>query len=409
MQKSIWLLLLLLMMSGEQFGRKARRIHKRRGRASGRTGRQEQKTLEYPKLCEVRYPGFFDPENPTRTWPFGSCPGTQPRCRNTFKKQHHYERCCSAERRFGCRCPNRKLFPEGSFPPHPQDCEKDVINKPSHLIQTERKVTYPGFDNSEQEFPVGTCPWLPYKCHYSQTFSPELCCDPGDFTKEEVRDDCNCPNDKLFPAHETYPGFKNPQWKFPPGFCPGLDDRCKASPTYERGCCTIEPVEIEGEVIPCQCPNFNLYPSGPVDSGLREVDRQLTTTTSLSGVQIVTYDKYEQPDKDFPRGSCPGVPQKCRFSTSFDEDACCDRRISNDNDEDCGCPNYNLFNVHGSYPGYRDPSLEFPPGNCPGVSYWCKRTQNTGFSKEACCGGDCPCSCDSPQNCPNPALFIMES
>ena len=53
-------------------------------------------------------------------------------------------------------------------------------------------------------------------------------------------------------------------------------------------------------------------------------------------------------------------------STSFDEDACCDRKIKNVDDEECGCPNYNLFNVHGSYPGYREKSLEFPPGSCPG-------------------------------------------
>ena len=92
-------------------------------------------------------------------------------------------------------------------------------------------------------------------------------------------------------------------------------------------------------------------------------------------------------------------------STSFDEDACCDRKISHSDDEDCGCPNQDLYQVHGTYPGYRDPSLRFPPGYCPGVSAWCKRSQNTGFSKEACCGGDCPCSCPNPARCPNPALF----
>ena len=141
-------------------------------------------------------------------------------------------------------------------------------------------VTYPGFVHSEKKFPEGTCPWLPYKCHYSQTFNPRLCCDPGNFEKKEVRKGCDCPNEKLFPAHETYPGFKNPQFQFPPGFCPGLDDRCKEAPTYVRGCCTIEPVEIEGEIIPCQCPNFNLYPSGPVDTPHRELDRQLQSTTT---------------------------------------------------------------------------------------------------------------------------------
>ena len=156
-----------------------------------------------------------------------------------------------------------------------------------------------------------------------------------------------------------------------------LDDRCKESPTYVRGCCTIEPVEIVGEIIPgCQCPNFNLYPSGPVDTSHGELD-----TTSLGGVELVNYDNYH-PDKDFPRGSCPGVPEKCRFSTSFDEDACCDRRISSG--EECGCPNYDLFKVHGSYPGYRaSPGLELPTGYCPGVSAWCKRIQNTDFSKDS--------------------------
>ena len=128
--------------------------------------------------------------------------------------------------------------------------------------------------------------------------------------------ECNCPNEKLFPAHETYPGFKNPAFQFPPGFCPGLDDRCKESPTYVRGCCTIEPVEIDGEIIPgCQCPNFNLYPSGPVDTPHRESDEQLQATTSLGGVELVNYDNYDRPDEDFSRGSCPGVPEKCRFST----------------------------------------------------------------------------------------------
>ena len=108
------------------------------------------------------------------------------------------------------------------------------------------------------------------------------------------------------------------------------------------------------------------------------------------------------------RDSCKKV---WKNSTSFDEDACCDRKISHVDDEDCGCPNYKLFQVHGSYPGYRDPSLKFPLGTCPGVSAVCKRVLDTGlapinkFSLEACCGGDCPCSCDSPKNCPNPALF----
>ena len=114
------------------------------------------------------------------------------------------------------------------------------------------------------------------------------------FEKKEVRKGCDCPNDKLFPAHETYPGFKNPAFQFPPGFCPGLDDRCNESPTYVRGCCTctIEPVEIEGEIIP-NCTNFNLYPSGPVDSAHRELERQLQATTSLGGVELVNYDNYE--------------------------------------------------------------------------------------------------------------------
>ena len=396
MQKSILPLLLLLIIGTAELSRKARRRYV----GFGRTGRQTQND-DYPSQCRVRYPGLFKPENPTRTWPFGNCPGVPLKCRN---HRFDFEKCCSGDPRCP-KCPNRKLFPEGSFPAHPQDCEKDVINKPGHLVKKDRMVTYPGFDNSEKEFPVGTCPWLPYKCHYSQTFDPKLCCDPGYYNKKEVRKGCDCPNDKLFPAHETYPGFKDPEFKFPPGFCPGLDDRCKESPTYVRGCCTIEPVEIRGEVIPCQCPNFNLYPSGPVDTALRELDRQLSTTTSLGGVQLVTYDNYEQPEKDFSRGFCPGVPAKCRFSTSFDEDACCDRKISNADDKDCGCPNNDLFRVHGSYPGYRDPSLQLPPGHCPGVSGWCKRSQNTRFSKEACCGGDCPCSCDSPRNCPNLALF----
>ena len=125
--------------------------------------------------------------------------------------------------------------------------------------------------------------------------------------------------------------------------------------------------------------------------------------TSLGGVDLVNYDNFEQPDKDFSRGSCPGVPGKCRFSTSSDENACCDRKISSG--EECGCPNNKLFKVHESYPGYRDPSLELPTGYCSGVSAWCKRIQNTHFSKDFCCGGDCPCTCTSPQNCQNPAVF----
>ena len=72
----------------------------------------------------------------------------------------------------------------------------------------------------------------------------------------------------------------------------------------------------------CKCPNFDLFPSGKRDAGL---------STSLSGVQTVwvhsfdrtaflhfdiklrliltikvTYNKYEAPNKDFSRGSCPG-------------------------------------------------------------------------------------------------------
>ena len=399
MQKSIWLLLLLLMMSEERVGRKARKIHRRRS-TSRRAGRQV--TYDpYPTSCQVRYPGLYDPENPNTTWNFGSCPGSSAqKCRS---HNFDYERCCSSDPRC-TRCPNEILFPEGKFPPHPHNCEEDVIKKPKHLTETERMVTYPGFVNSDEEFPEGTCPWLPYQCHYSQTFEPKLCCDPGDDNGKLVRKGCECPNKKLFPAHVTYPGYKDPAFQFPPGFCPGVDERCKESRTWVRGCCTIEPVEIGGET--CQCPNFDLFPSGPVDSARGDLDKQLQATTSLSGVQLVTYDNYEQPDKDFARGSCPGVPEKCRFSTSFDEDACCDRKISNAaDDEECGCPNFGLFKVHGPYPGYREPSLAFPPGYCPGVSAWCKRIQNSGFSTDACCGGDCPCSCTSPQNCPNPNLF----
>ena len=268
-------------------------------------------------------------------------------------------------------------------------------------------VTYPGWENSAQKFPVGTCPGLPYKCHYSQTFSPRLCCDPGYFTgKTDLRPGCNCPNLKLFPAYETYPGFKDPEFQFFPGFCPEVDKRCKKSPTYlPTACCSLEPVVVRerefNKTLSCQCPNFKLFPSGIIYTGFEG-----SVTTSIDGVQQVTYDNYEQNTKKFLRGSCPGVPEKCRFSTSFDEDACCDRKINNAaDDEECGCPNYKLFKRHGSYPGYRDPSLEFPPGNCPGVSAWCKRSENKDFSTEACCGGECPCPCDFPLNCPNPNLF----
>ena len=392
MEKSIWLLFLLLMMVEKQEGR---RIHRRRG-TSRRSGRQAI-YFDYPTRCEVKYPGLYDPENPNETWDFGSCPESS--AQSSFNCRNHnfdYERCCSSDSRC-TRCPNEILFPEGKFPPHPHNCEKEGKINPKHLTERKRMVSYPGF--SHGEFPEGTCPWLPYQCHYSQTFEPKLCCDPVDYVAKGARKECNCPNDKLFPAQETYPGFKNPAFQFPSGFCPGVDDRCKESPTWvARGCCTIEPVQIGGEIIPsCQCPNFNLYPSGPVDTSHGELD-----TTSLGGVELVNYDNYH-PDKDFPRGSCPGVPEKCRFSTSFDEDACCDRRISSG--EECGCPNYDLFKVHDSYPGYRDPGLVLPTGYCPGVSAWCKRIQNLYFSKESCCGGDCPCPCKSPPNCPNPNLF----
>ena len=352
MEKSIWLLLLLLMMSEAQGRRKGRRIHKRRHGTSRRSGRQM--TDDYPTNCQVKYPGLYDPENPNETWDFGSCPESS--AQSLFNCKNHnfdFERCCSVDSPILLNsrcliCPNEILFPEGFFPPHPHNCEKEGKINPKHLTERKRMVSYPGF--SHGEFPEGTCPWLPYKCHYSQTFEPKLCCDPVDYLAKGARKECNCPNDKLFPAHETYPGFKNPAFQFPPGFCPGVDDRCKESPTWVvRGCCTIEPVQIGGEIIPsCQCPNFDLYPSGPVDTTHRELDEQLQATTSLGGVDLVNYDNYD-PNRDFPRGSCPGVPEKCRFSTSFDEDACCDRRVRDA--KECGCPNYELFKVHGSYPG----------------------------------------------------------
>ena len=53
-------------------------------------------------------------------------------------------------------------------------------------------------------------------------------------------------------------------------------------------------------------------------------------------------------------------------STSFDEDACCDRRKPNTIDEECGCPNNKLFREHKIYSGYRDARLKLPVGYCPG-------------------------------------------
>ena len=53
-------------------------------------------------------------------------------------------------------------------------------------------------------------------------------------------------------------------------------------------------------------------------------------------------------------------------STSFDEDACCDRQKTSAEDGDCGCPNNKLFREHKIYSGYRDAKLKLPLGYCPG-------------------------------------------
>ena len=427
MKKYIWYLLILLMISREHFCRKSlRRRHG--GPSPRRSGRQTTTTFEAPSRCEVKYPGLYDWKNPTLTWKFGSCPGLDQKCKSVLKTLNSdggddFENCCLINNRFiiakfcppEALCPNRELFPEGTHPQHPENCENylklpkhllPIVNNQTHLIADEDKVSYPRWEKPEEKFSLGTCPGLPYKCHYSQTFEPELCCDPGHFTgKYDLRPGCDCPNQKLFRGHVTYPGFKDPNFKFIPGFCPELDKRCKKSPTFlPTGCCSLEPVvDIEGKTLECQCPNFKLFPSGFVIHSFDEsVVRAVEFTTSPDGVQQVTYDKHNLPRTTFPRGSCPGLPQKCRFSTSFDEDTCCDRNVD---DEECGCPNDKLFKRHGSYPGYRDPSREFPQGICPGVAAWCKRPENKDFSLSACCGGDCPCPCDKPSDCRNPSLF----
>ena len=105
MQKSR-LVLLLLLMSEEQLGRKSWRAQMRHGSSRSRTGRQL--TSEYQDGCRVRYPGLFDPNDPNRTLAFGSCPGSYPgqagqrKCR---KRTFDFERCCSGHR--PCTgCPN---------------------------------------------------------------------------------------------------------------------------------------------------------------------------------------------------------------------------------------------------------------------------------------------------------------
>ena len=390
------LLLLMITVKEHECKRKLRRgFNRRRGMSDLDFG-------EYPgDGCQVRYPGKLDPANPNKTWVFGSCPGLSEAQKTSIRSEHsNRERCCSEGRKHYKYCPNRDLFPEGTFPEHPFNCKHPVkppehlipiIAYETHLIDEKDKVTYPGWENSGQKFAVGTCPGLPTKCHYSQTFSPELCCEPGYYTGErKVRKDCDCPNLKLFPAYETYPGFKDPGFKFPPGWCPGVDRRCRKSPTwFVKGCCSLRPVlDSEGKSIPsCQCPNFELFPSGIIHVSFENSDQEIpgssTATTTLDGVQQVEY-----PNRDnchiyvnnvctlprtegpkFARGACPNMPEECHFSMSFDEDACCDRKTNKDY---CRCPNKGLFKKFGSYPGYRDPEFEFPVGTCPGVNAWCK-------------------------------------
>ena len=148
MEKSIWLLFLLLMMVEEQEGR---RIHRRRG-TSRRSGRQAI-YFDYPTRCEVKYPGLYDPENPNETWNFGSCPGVRSEC-TRHKYGFDSENCCSSRDSRCPKCPNERFFPEGTFPSHPHNCKKEVKIKPKHFNETNKMVTYPGF--SHGKFPEGS-------------------------------------------------------------------------------------------------------------------------------------------------------------------------------------------------------------------------------------------------------------
>ena len=150
-----------------------------------------------------------------------------------------------------------------------------------------------------------------------------------------------------------------------------MDKRCRKSPTwFVKGCCSLRPVlDSEGKSIPsCQCPNFDLFPSGIIHFSFENTDQDIpgssTATTILDGVQqvewstpivtIVTYmyiyvnNECTLPRTEgpiFARGACPNMPEECHFSTSFDEDACCDRKTNNDY---CRCPNKKLFKKFGS-------------------------------------------------------------
>ena len=133
MKKYIWYLLILLMIVREQLCRKSvkRKLDVRR-----RSGRQATTTFEAPSRCEVKYPGLYDWKNPTLTWRFGSCPGLDSKCKSVFKILNSdggsdFENCCLVknghiERGLCPRkalCPNRELFPEGTHPQHPENCE----------------------------------------------------------------------------------------------------------------------------------------------------------------------------------------------------------------------------------------------------------------------------------------------
>ena len=94
--------------------------------------------------------------------------GIQKPCEGAMMaKRNDFENCCLVknghiERGLCPRkalCPNRELFPEGTHPQHPENCENylklpkhlnPIVNNQTHLIADEDKVTYPRWEKPKQ-------------------------------------------------------------------------------------------------------------------------------------------------------------------------------------------------------------------------------------------------------------------